>query len=102
MAPPTKIAHLFDKHGSICRPVIFWRDRIYGLSIEVPDTPHTVGGPLPECEGIGARVAGRAARGELGVVVLPDRHHEAGARRPRIGEDGRVTTTEEVLRVISE
>ena len=54
MARPTKIAHLFDKYGSICRPVIFWRDRIHGLSIEVSDTPHTVGGPLPECEGIGA------------------------------------------------
>ena len=54
MSPPTKIAHLFDKYGSICRPVIFWRDRIHGLSIEVSDSLHTVGGPLPVCEGIGA------------------------------------------------
>jgi len=76
MSPPPEIASLFDRFESLCRPVIFWRNRIFGLSIDALESVHTIGGPLPKCEGIGSpethRLVATIALDSFGIV-LPER-----------------------------
>ena len=54
MKIPDRIRSLFDRYEIPRAPVVFFRDTVYSLTSEVEDLPHTFGGRMPSCLGIGS------------------------------------------------